>query len=167
MKLKENYTLANCCNPAWGDEITGYYSHENFIKVHTADCHNLAKAESSRLMKLDWDEIIESEEFIPGDDYTELDEIDFAILKHHSEMGIDYSLMVAAVLQIDRQVAFDRHEKLRKMGLLERVNAVMVQYRKNIVKNKWIKHRNHTYYDLTEKGRKYLGHYMETGRDGV
>lgn len=161
MNLKENYILANCCKPEGGDSIIGYYSHDNFIKVHRSDCNNLAKAESSRLMKLEWREIIDSDEFIPADDYGLLDEIDFRILHHHNEMGIDYSLMVAAELQMDQQIVFDRHDKLRDMGLIQRVNAVMVQYRKNIVKNKWIKHRNHTYYDLTEKGRKYLRYYME------
>ena len=41
----------------------------------------------------------------------------------------------------------------------ERVEPLMIRYRKNIVKGKWIKHRNHTYYELTEKGRKYLAHH--------
>ncbi len=164
MNLKENYILANCCKPKIENSITGYYSHENFIKVHRSDCHNLAKAEASRLVKLEWGEIIEADEFEPDDDFGLLDDIDFRILKHHDQMGIDYSLMVAAELQIDQRIAFDRHDKLREMGLIQRVNAVMVQYRKKIVKNKWIKHRNHTYYDLTEKGKKYLRYFLQNIR---
>ncbi|SYZ73447.1 hypothetical protein TRIP_C21565 [Candidatus Zixiibacteriota bacterium] len=156
MKLKEKYILANCCQPAEDDLITGYYSHDNFIKVHRSDCPNLAKAETSRLVSLDWPDIIQNDEFIPGDDYSSLDEIDFDILAHHYRMGIDYSLAVAALLNLDDKTVFERHRKLRQMSLLERVEPVMVQYRKNIVKNKWIKHRNHTYYDLTDKGRDYL-----------
>jgi predicted transcriptional regulator len=79
-------------------------------------------------------------------------------------MGIDYSLMVAAELRIEPQTAFERHDKLRRLGLIQRVNAVMVQYRKGIAKNKWIKHRNHTYYDLTEKGKKYYRYFKERNR---
>ena len=64
------------------------------------------------------------------------------------------------IRRLDKQTVFDRHRKLREMGLLERVTATMVRYRKGIVDNKWIKHRNHTYFDLTDRGRKYLHHYL-------
>jgi hypothetical protein len=161
MKLKENYILANCCHPQAEDAIVGYYSHDNFIKVHKATCGNLAKAETARLVNLVWHDIIIDKEFVPDNDFAFLDEIDFMVLRHHRDFGIDYSLMLAAALRIDRQTAFDRHAKLLKMGLLQRVPAVMVQYRKNIVKGKWIKHRNHTYYDLTDRGRNYLHYYMK------
>jgi hypothetical protein len=160
MKLRENYTLANCCKPQPSDVIIGYYSYDNFIKVHRSGCHNLSKAESSRLINLIWQDILPPIGFTPDEDYAQLDDLDFRILAHHQEMGLDYSLMVAYMLNIDDQTAFDRHDKLRNLGFLQRVKAVMMQYRKNIVKNKWIKHRNHTYYDLTDKGKKYLRYYL-------
>lgn len=160
MELKEDYIAANCCKPSPPDPIIGYYSHDRFIKVHRADCTSLLKADPARLVKLDWPDIMITSEFAPGDDYQELDELDFRVLDHHRHFGIDYSLMLAAALPIDKQSAFDRHDKLLKMGLLQRVAPVMVQYRKGIVKNKWIKHRNHTYYDLTAKGKKYLDYYQ-------
>ncbi|MFH2049803.1 MAG: DUF2250 domain-containing protein, partial [bacterium] len=78
------------------------------------------------------------------------------------EYGVDYSLVVARKLNIPKQAAFDCHKKLREMGLLERVKPLIIQYRKGIVDNKWIKHRNHTYYDLTDKGKSYLDCYINS-----
>jgi hypothetical protein len=161
MKLKDDYILAKCCRPDIDDSITGYYSHDNIIKVHKSDCANLSKTDPARLMTLNWKDILAPEDFVPDEDYHTLDEIDFAVLKHHQDFGVDYSLKVAAILQIDRQSIFDSHTKLREMGLLKRVKALMIQYRKNIVNNKWIKHRNHTYYELTKKGMSYLQYYFD------
>jgi len=161
MKLKEDYILANCCTPTEHDTIVGYYSHNNIIKVHRADCPNLAKTDPERLITLNWRDIITEKDFTPDDDFHELDATDFIILEHHEKYGVDYSLKVASVLHIDKQLVFDRHTKLREMGLIKRVKALIIQYRKNIVKNKWIKHRNHTYYELTEKGEKYLAFHQK------
>ncbi|MFH2037144.1 MAG: DUF2250 domain-containing protein, partial [Candidatus Zixiibacteriota bacterium] len=85
---------------------------------------------------------------------------DFKIMNHHKIYGVDYSLKVARMLNLDKQIVFDSHKKLRDLNLLERVKELMMQYRKGIVDNKWIKHRNHTYYNLTEKGEQYLTHYL-------
>ncbi len=161
MKLKEDYILARCCRPNTNDSITGYYSHDNFIKVHNSDCSNLNKADTNRLMPLDWPDILAADDFVPDDDFKTLDEIDFAVLKHHHALGVDYSLKVAAVLRIDKQAVFNSHTTLREMRLLKRVQPLMIQYRKNIAKNKWIKHRNHTYYELTTKGTNYLQYYLD------
>lgn len=162
MKLKEEYILANCCRPKPEQKITGYYSHDGLIKVHRADCPNLDKTDPERLMTLAWKDIIEADDPVPGNDFKSLAENDFRILKHHRQYGVDYSLKVAAILHLDKQSVFDSHRKLRDMKLLERVKPLIIQYRKNIVDNKWIKHRNHTYYDLTDKGRLYLRHYLKS-----
>ncbi len=157
VKLKENYTASKCCNPVPPDEITGYYSHDRImLKVHRSDCDSLLKADRARLVALRWKDIIEKDDFTPDDDYAELDSLDFRILAHHEKYGVDYSLVMARLVGIDKQAAFDRHRKLRNMKLLKRVEPTMIRYRKGIVDNKWIKHRNHTYYDLTKKGRAYL-----------
>ncbi len=155
-KVKEDYILANCCNPEPEVDITGYYSHNNIIKVHSFDCPNLAKADRSRLVLLNWADILKVEDFIPSEDYNDLTELDFTVLKHHKAYGFDYSLKIAAMYRLDKQDVFDTHAKLKEMELLERVSPKIIQYRKNIVPGKWIKHRNHTYYDLTQKGRQYL-----------
>lgn len=164
MNLKREYILANCCKPTRGDKIIGYYSFNNVLKVHKTDCPSLLKADPARLVRLDWNDILAPENFRPESDFAELTELDFKILKHHMDWGVDYSLKVAAMHHLEKQTVFDIHLKLREMGLLNRVRPVMMQYRKGIAKNKWIKHRNHTYYELTDKGRDYLDYYLKAGR---
>jgi hypothetical protein len=156
-RLREKYTLARCCGPTPPDLIGGYFSHNDLVKVHRSDCPNLARSEAERRLSLEWNSILEPEQPQSDIDPGLLDPLDFEILRHHREYDIDYSLMVAKVLKIDRQEAFGRHQKLRNLGLLERVDALMVRYRKNTVEHKWIKHRNHTYYRLTKKGERCLG----------
>ena len=156
IRIREQYVIANCCSPRPGDAIIGYHSQDECIKIHKADCSNLADFEQGRLIRLDWKDVLEVEDFVPDDLYHSLEENDFRILALHKKVGRDYSLKVAGLLRIDRKEVFDRHKKLRELGLLQRVPAVMIRYRKGIVDNKWIKHRNHTYYELTEKGRAYV-----------
>jgi hypothetical protein len=159
-KLKEGYKLAGCCSPELEDSILGYFSYANVIVIHKSTCGNLKKAEPDRIITLSWEEVLEKPEEKPGSEFFQLDRLDFSILQHHRTMGIDYSLMVAKILKIESQLAFDRHRKLKGMGLLKRVEKVMVRYRRNIVDNKWIKHRNHTYYQITPKGESYLDSFV-------
>ena len=161
MKLKEDYIAANCCSPVPGDPITGYYSHDSLIKVHKTDCVNLQKADASRLISLNWPDILAEAEFTPDDDFAELEQIDFRLLDHHRQYGFDYSNKVAAMLNLERKSVHESHARLRRLSLLKRVEPKMIQYRKNIVPGKWIKHRNHTYYDLTEKGSAYLEFHLK------
>jgi hypothetical protein len=168
--LKDNYRLANCCNPRPGDAIVGFLKFDSpIISVHKKDCINLAKVENDRLVALTWDEIINTEIETPvseDTDYKSLDELDFKILAHHQKLGPDYAAVVAKATQIPRGDVFEKHKKLRDLDLLARVQPVMMQYRKGIVKGKWIKHRNHTYYELTSRGLEFINHYMNnSGED--
>ncbi len=160
MVLKRDYKQARCCFPRPPDPISGYSSHNNLIVVHKSGCANLNKVKAGRLLSLRWDEILEENEQGPEEDYLQLEELDFRILKHHRDMGIDYSLMVAGMLGVNRREVFDRHKKLRGLKLLRRVEKTMIRYRRNVVDNKWIKHRNHTYYEITAKGQRYLDHFV-------
>ena len=159
LHLKDDYTAAQCCDPSPPCKIIGYYSHDNLLKVHRSDCLNLKKADAARLVHLNWPDIPADRPFTPESDFKQLDRTDFRVLQHHREFGIDYSLLVARKLGIPKEEAFDRHKKLREMELIQRVEPTMVQYRKGLTPNKWIKHRNHTYFDLTPKGTNYLAHY--------
>lgn len=159
--LQNKYTWARCCCPGPNDAITGYFSFDDKIKVHRADCANLAKTDQSRLMALEWHDVLKTEVSLVETDIDDLDDTDFAILQHHRDYDIDYSLKVARMLHIDKELVFERHRKLRTMDLLKRVEPLIVQYRKGVVDNKWIKHRNHTYYQLTTKGLAYLEHRSE------
>ena len=155
-RLKPKYVLAKCCAPSEDNQITGYFSFDDMIKVHRTDCSNLSNAPNERLVNLEWDDVLAGPEFTPDERYQTLEPNDFAILDHHDRLGVDYSLKVAADLRLPKQETFERHKRLLKNGLLQRVEGVMIRYRKGIVDNTWIKHRNHTYYDLTTIGRKFL-----------
>jgi (p)ppGpp synthase/HD superfamily hydrolase len=158
--IKEDYRLALCCNPTPHDKITGFLKPDSgIISVHKSGCVNLKSIEKERLIDLNWNEIIntETETDIANDPvFNELDETDIRILRHHAEMGLDYAAVVAKCTRIDRATVFKRHRKLRDLKLLGRVQPRMIQYRKNIADNKWIKHRNHTYYEITERGREII-----------
>jgi (p)ppGpp synthase/HD superfamily hydrolase len=164
--LKDDYRLANCCNPGPDDKIIGFLKFDtSLISVHKQTCSNLAKVDRDRLVTLTWAEIIkqDSERDLSSDpNYKALDDIDFKILKHHQVMGNDYAATVANMTQIPLATVFARHKKLRDLKLLKRVQPVMMQYRKGIVKNKWIKHRNHTYYEITAEGLECLKWYQQT-----
>lgn len=161
LKIKDDYTLAKCCSPQPVDAIKGYYSHDNIIKVHLSSCDNLNNIEPDRLIMLNWDEILDNDqEFAPDELYNALDNIDFVVLAHHLEYGVDYAHVVARKQNISKQEAFDRHQKLKELKLIVRVEPKIIQYRKGIVDNKWIKHRNHTYYQLTKLGEMYIKYYL-------
>ncbi|MCK4632510.1 MAG: DUF2250 domain-containing protein [candidate division Zixibacteria bacterium] len=165
IKLKDEYVQARCCSPRPDEKIIGYYSHNNVLKVHRHDCPSLKATDQERLVNLQWEDILQPSGFQPDDIYDSLDRIDFAIMEHHLQMGIDYSLVVARAVGISKTEAFGRHRKLRDLSLLERVEPKIVQYRKGIAANKWIKHRNHTYYGLTSKGDDFIRFYLDHQAD--
>jgi hypothetical protein len=159
-RLKEGYVQAKCCTPEPDDSITGYFSYKRVIVVHKASCGNLNKVDSKRLLTLSWDQMLATEDSRPDTDYSQLDQVDFRILRHHQLVGVDYAWVVAEMLDLEPQLVFERHRKLKGLKLLERVEKAMIQYRKNLVDHKWIKHRNHTYYRVTPKGEKYLNFFV-------
>ena len=160
MAAELTYKIAKCCAPQEGDSITGYFKEDSTITVHHAECNAVQSFRPERLLVITWDEIRTTE--TPTDsvplppEFAELDETDYFILKHHQELGMDYSIVVAEALRIPLEEMHQRHRKLRDLGGLKRVEGRIIHYRKNIVKGKWIKHRNHTYYELTPEGRMWI-----------
>ena len=50
---KVKVSLANCCNPVYGDSIIGYITKGNGITVHRMNCHNLDMLEN-RTLEVNW-----------------------------------------------------------------------------------------------------------------
>ncbi len=154
------YKIAKCCKPEEHDGIIGYFKEEGIITVHDTTCQSISSLRPERLLDISWNEIkqtqtSDSKQETPKE-IEELDQTDYLILKHHQEMGMDYSKVVAQTLHIPLDEIQDRHKKLRELGGLKRVEGRIIHYRKNIVKGKWIKHRNHTYYEITPEGNQWI-----------
>ena len=52
-----NYSLCKCCNPIFGDEVTGYISSSGAIKIHRSNCTNikhLLAREPNREIRAEW-----------------------------------------------------------------------------------------------------------------
>ena len=154
------YKIAKCCTPEEQDGIIGYFKEEGIITVHNSTCQSIANLRPERILDISWNEIKETQtadakQEIPKE-IEQLDQTDYLILKHHQKMGMDYSKVVAETLHIPLDEIQDRHKKLRELGGLKRVQGRIIHYRKNIVKGKWIKHRNHTYYEITPEGNQWI-----------
>lgn len=93
-----------------------------------------------------------------GKEY-ELSELELRILKYHKIMGPDYSKLISYRFHITLQEAFDIHKKLFDIGLLEKVSAPIINYHSKDKRLKTLKHRNHTYYELSRLGKLLLRDY--------
>ena len=54
---KYNYSFANCCNPIQGDDIFGFITSSNGLKIHMANCPNalhLLANYGYRVVKAEW-----------------------------------------------------------------------------------------------------------------
>lgn len=47
--------MARCCLPIPGDKIIGYITKGRGVTIHRADCHNIWRLDSERLIEVNWD----------------------------------------------------------------------------------------------------------------
>lgn len=82
----------------------------------------------------------------------ELTEPELKVMYYIFNSGPAFIKKLAARLNEDNQVLRNSVMNLQRLGYLERVTKTLIDYRLD-KRNKVTKHRNHTYYDLTRKGR--------------
>jgi predicted transcriptional regulator len=91
----------------------------------------------------------------------DLSDIELKILYYIQHSGPVFTKRLTARLNDDIQTVQKNIETLQHKGYLERVTRTLVDYRIN-KRNKVTKHRNHTYYDLTRKGRLFMRYFSGT-----
>src|SRR4030043_1539394 len=94
-------------------------------------------------------------------DKGEISDIELKVLYYLYHSGPTFLKKLSARLSEDIQAVRKSIEYLQNMGYLERVSGTLVEYRIN-KRNKVTKHRDHTYYDLTRKGRLFIRHFRGT-----
>ena len=82
----------------------------------------------------------------------ELTEVELKIVYYIFHSGPAFIKKLATRLNKDIQSIRNSVKNLQRLGYLERITKKLVDYRLD-KRNKVTKHRNHTYYDLTRKGR--------------
>jgi DNA-binding Lrp family transcriptional regulator len=85
----------------------------------------------------------------------ELSELELKVLYYVFRSGPAFIKKLSARLNEDNEVLHNSVKNLQRLGYLERVTKTLVDYRLD-KRNKVTKHRNHTYYDLTRKGRLFM-----------
>lgn len=88
-----------------------------------------------------------------------LNEINLKIMYYIHHSGPVFVKKLAARLNSDTQTVRAAIQNLLDTGHLERVTKTLLDYRIDR-RNKVTKHRNHTYFDLTRKGKLFMRNYQ-------
>jgi predicted transcriptional regulator len=88
-------------------------------------------------------------------DNADLTDLELKILYYIHHSGPSFIKKLAARLNEDIHTMRKSVMILQRLGYMERVTRTLVEYRIDR-RNKVTKHRNHTYYDLTRKGKLFM-----------
>jgi len=76
--------------------------------------------------------------------------LDLTILAYLKKLGPEYAKLLAIRLGLSLEESRNRLQSLEERGLIKRVERRIVKYYHR--RRKSVKHRNHTYYELTREG---------------
>ncbi len=80
--------------------------------------------------------------------------LELKILAYLKKLGPEYAKLLAIRLGLSLEESTERLRRLAARGLIKRVEGRIVKYYHR--RRKSVKHRNHTYYDLTREGELLL-----------
>lgn len=105
-------SLASCCSPIPGDDVVGFISKGQGVKVHRKDCPNVALLKQ-RLISVEWDDEIESRKY---EVYLELHSSDRNFLL--SDIVTVVSQCKAGLSHVDSKVMPDKLHVVTKMKVV-------------------------------------------------
>lgn len=80
--------------------------------------------------------------------------LDLTILTYLKKLGPEYAKLLSIRLGLSLEESRNRLQSLEERGLIKRVERRIVKYYHR--RRKSVKHRNHTYYELTREGELFL-----------
>ncbi|WP_271629553.1 DUF2250 domain-containing protein [Caldicellulosiruptor sp. DIB 104C] len=80
--------------------------------------------------------------------------LDLTILAYLKKLGPEYAKLLAIRLGLSLEESRRRLQSLEERGFIKRVERRIVKYYHR--RRKSVKHRNHTYYELTREGELFL-----------
>ena len=125
-------TMAGCCMPVYGDEIVGYITKGQGVKVHRADCPNIAN-EKSRLIPVHWEDSDQNKQYdcwlkVDAMDRTYLISDIVTVLAQYKAtlMGINSEVLPDKVnVTVDLKIRIATAEQLRVIiSNLRKLNSI-------------------------------------------
>ena len=126
-------SIAGCCMPVYGDEIVGYITKGQGVKVHRADCPNI-RGQNSRLIRVRWEEDDTTKQYdcwikIEASDRSYLiSDIVTVIAQYKAQlMGINSEVLPDKVnVTVDVKVRINNTEQLRLlMSNIRKLDSVV------------------------------------------
>ena len=133
-----DYRMAKCCNPVFGDDVFGFVTRTEGIKIHRMSCPNAARLIDMypyRIQKVKWSETPSSGNFQTG--LRVIAALEASVINEIMDIVNSFraSLRMFNVTENDRQGTYDINMKIAVPSNLE-LDKVISQIRnlKNVIK---------------------------------